>query len=122
MDVPESHSALHAMHKKLEMAESPLHRIEHSLHPWVSFLIMPLFAFANAGAQIFGNLAAAVRHPVSIGVILGLFLGKPIGIWAFAGMSAKLRLAAAPSELSWGALFGAAWLCGIGFTMSLFIS
>jgi len=118
---PQSHSALHAMHKKLEMVESPLHRIEHSLHPWVSFLIMPLFALANAGVQIFGNLAAAVRHPVSIGVVLGLFLGKPIGIWAFAWMSTKIGLAAAPSELSCGALFGAAWLCGIGFTMSLFI-
>ena len=119
---PESHSALHAMHKKLEMVESPLHRIEHSLHPWVSFLIMPLFAFANAGVQIFGNLAAAVRHPVSIGIVLGLVVGKPIGIWAFARMSAKFGVASAPAELSWGALFAADSLCGIGFTMSLFIA
>jgi NhaA family Na+:H+ antiporter len=119
---PESHSALHAMHKKLEMVESPLHRIEHSLHPWVSFLIMPLFAFANAGVQIFGNLAAAVRHPVSIGIVLGLVVGKPIGIWAFARMSAKFGVASAPSELSWGLLLGADSLCGIGFTMSLFIA
>ena len=119
---PESHSALHAMYKKLEMVESPLHRIEHSLHPWVSFLIMPLFAFANAGVQIFGNLAAAVRHPVSIGIVLGLVVGKPIGIWAFARMSAKFGVASAPSELSWGTLFGADSLCGIGFTMSLFIA
>jgi NhaA family Na+:H+ antiporter len=119
---PESHSALHAMHKKLEMVESPLHRIEHFLHPWVSFLIMPLFAFANAGVQIFGNLAAAVRHPVSIGIVLGLVVGKPIGIWAFARMSAKFGVASAPAELSWGALFAADSLCGIGFTMSLFIA
>ena len=117
----DSHSAIHAMHKKLELVESPLHRIEHGLHPWVSFLIMPLFAFANAGVQVIGNIASAVRHPVSLGVVLGLFVGKPLGIWTFAWISTKFGLATAPSELSWGALFGAAWLCGIGFTMSLFI-
>ena len=117
----DSHSSIHAMHKKLELVESPLHRIEHGLHPWVSFLIMPLFAFANSGVQILGNIAAAVRHPVTLGVVLGLFLGKPLGIWTFAWLSTKFGLAAAPEELSWRALFGAAWLCGIGFTMSLFI-
>jgi NhaA family Na+:H+ antiporter len=118
---PETHSSLHAMHQKLELVESPLHRIEHALHPWVSFAIMPLFAFSNAGVRILGNVAAATRHPVSLGVALGLFVGKPLGIWSFAWMSAKLRLASTPSELSWRALFGAAWLSGIGFTMSLFI-
>jgi len=117
----DSHSSIHAMHKKLELVESPLHRIERGLHPWVSFLIMPLFAFANSGVQILGNIAAAVRHPVALGVVLGLFIGKPLGIWTFAWMSTKFGLASAPSDLSWRALFGAAWLCGIGFTMSLFI-
>jgi NhaA family Na+:H+ antiporter len=83
---------------------------------------MPIFAFANSGVRILGNVTAATRHPVSLGIVLGLFVGKPLGIWLFARMSVKTRLATAPSELSWGTLFGAAWLCGIGFTMSLFIA
>jgi NhaA family Na+:H+ antiporter len=118
----ESHCAVHMMETQLEMVESPLHRIEHFLHPWVSYLIMPLFAFANSGVRILGNVAAAARNPVSLGIVLGLFIGKPLGIWLFARMSAKSGVAAAPAELSWRALFGAAWLCGIGFTMSLFIA
>ena len=82
---------------------------------------MPIFAFANAGVKILGNVAAAVTHPVTLGVILGLFIGKPVGIWLFARLAAKSRLASEPAGLSWKSLFGAAWLCGIGFTMSLFI-
>jgi NhaA family Na+:H+ antiporter len=109
------------MEAQLEMVESPLHRIEHALHPWVSFVIMPIFAFANAGVPILGNVAAAVTHPVTLGVVLGLFIGKPVGIWLFAWLAAKSPLATAPDGLSWISLFGAAWLCGIGFTMSLFI-
>lgn len=118
----EAHSAVHMMESQLELVESPLHRIEHFLHPWVSFAIMPLFAFSNSGVRILGNVAAAARHPVSLGIVLGLFIGKPLGIWLFGRMSVKSRLATAPPELSWQALFGAAWLCGIGFTMSLFIA
>jgi len=118
----EAHSAIHTMESQLSLIESPLHRIEHFLHPWVGFAIMPLFALANAGVRILGNVTAATRHPVSLGVVLGLFIGKPVGIWLFAVASEKLRLAAAPRELSRRALFGAAWLCGIGFTMSLFIA
>jgi NhaA family Na+:H+ antiporter len=110
------------MEAQLELVESPLHRIEHALHPWVSFAIMPIFAFANSGVRIFGNVTAATRHPVSLGIVLGLFVGKPLGIWCFARMSVKSGIAAPPAELSWKALFGAAWLCGIGFTMSLFIA
>jgi len=99
-----------------------LHRIEHLLHPWVSFMILPLFAFANLGVPILGHLAAAARHPVSLGVGIGLFVGKPLGVWLFARISAKLGLATAPGDLSWTMLCGAAWLCGIGFTMSLFVA
>jgi NhaA family Na+:H+ antiporter len=102
--------------------ESPSQRIEHFLHPWISFLVMPLFAFANAGVRILGNGAAAATHAVSLGVVLGLFLGKPIGIWLFAWTSAKTGLATPPAELSWASIFGAACLGGIGFTMSLFIA
>jgi NhaA family Na+:H+ antiporter len=118
----EEHAAVHTLESQIEMVESPLHRIEHYLQPWVSFLVMPLFAFANAGVHIVGNLRAAIGHPASIGVALGLFVGKPLGIWLFAWLSVKSRLAAAPSELSWARIFGASWICGIGFTMSLFIA
>src|SRR5579863_1620741 len=121
-DSYEAHAAVHTLETQCELVESPLHRIEHLLQPWVSFLIMPLFAFANAGVRILGNMSAALRHPVSLGVALGLFFGKPIGIWLFARLSVAIRLATAPEEVSWGKIFGASWLCGIGFTMSLFIA
>jgi NhaA family Na+:H+ antiporter len=118
----EGYATIHSLEAQHELIESPLHRIEHYLHPWVSFLVMPLFAFANAGVRILGNGLAGVAHPVSLGVILGLFIGKPLGIWFFAWMSAKTRLATPPAELSWGSIFGAGSLSGIGFTMSLFIA
>jgi NhaA family Na+:H+ antiporter len=121
-DSYEAHAAIHTLETQCELVESPLHRIEHILQPWVSFLIMPLFAFANAGVRILGNVGAAARHPVSLGVALGLFLGKPIGIWLFARLSVGIRLATPPAEVSWRKIFGASWLCGIGFTMSLFIA
>jgi NhaA family Na+:H+ antiporter len=117
----DAHTAVHSLESQCKLIESPLHRIEHSVHPWVSFLVMPIFAFANAGVRILGNVQAAVRHPISLGIVLGLFLGKPLGICFFAYMSAKLRIAQ-PAELSWGRIFGASWLCGIGFTMSLFVA
>jgi Na+:H+ antiporter, NhaA family len=121
-DSSEARSAIHMMDTHLELVESPLHRIEHSIHPWVSYAILPVFAFANLGVPVVDKLAEAMRHPVSLGVALGLFVGKPIGVWSFAWLSAKLGVASAPGDLSPGALFGAAWLCGIGFTMSLFIA
>lgn len=122
-DSAEAPAAIHTLERQLAIVQSPLDRIERSLHPWVSFAIMPLFAFANAGVPILGSTtASAVRHPVSLGVAVGLFMGKPLGIWLSARMSAQFRLATAPPELSWKSLFGAAWLCGIGFTMSLFIA
>jgi Na+:H+ antiporter, NhaA family len=121
-DSSEAHAAIHSLEAQFELIESPLHRIEHALQPWISFLVMPLFAFANAGVRILGNGLAAVTHPVSVAVALGLFVGKPLGIWLFAWASAKTGLATPPAELTWGSLFGAACLGGIGFTMSLFIA
>jgi NhaA family Na+:H+ antiporter len=118
----QAHSAVHTLEAQCEMMESPLHRMEHYLHPWVSFLIMPLFALANAGVHIIGNLLPAMTENVSLGVALGLFAGKPLGIALFAWSSAKMRLATKPPELLWREIFGASWLCGIGFTMSLFIA
>src|SRR5215469_8929130 len=80
----EAHAAIHTLEAQCELVQSPLHRIEHNLHPWVSFLVMPLFAFANAGVGILGNILPALRHPASMGVALGLFIRKPLGIWMFA--------------------------------------
>jgi NhaA family Na+:H+ antiporter len=117
-----SHAAIHTLENQCKLIESPLHRIEHYLQPWVSFLVMPLFAFANSGVRILGNVFSAVKHPVSMGVLLGLFFGKPLGIWLFAWVFSKIGLATSPPELSWTSIFGASWLCGIGFTMSLFIA
>lgn len=119
---PDAHSAIHMMASQLELVESPLERMEHFLHPWVTFTILPLFAFANLGIPIVGNVGAAMRHPVSVGIMIGLFVGKPLGICLFAWMSARFGLARAPSDASWSVLFGTAWLCGIGFTMSLFVA
>jgi NhaA family Na+:H+ antiporter len=118
----ESHDAIHTLEAQCELIESPLHRIEHYLHPWVGFLIMPLFAFANAGVRIWGKGPAALTHPASLGVALGLLIGKPLGIWLFAWLSLKTGLATPPAELSPYKLLGASCLCGIGFTMSLFIA
>jgi Na+:H+ antiporter, NhaA family len=117
-----AHHAIHALEQKCEMIESPLHRIEHALQPWVAFLIMPVFAFANAGVHILGKIGAAVTHPIALGVLLGLLLGKPLGITLFARLASLSGLASRPASVSWGQIFGASWLCGIGFTMSLFIA
>jgi NhaA family Na+:H+ antiporter len=118
----EEHDAVHGLELQCELIQSPLHRIEHRLQPWVSFFIMPLFALANAGVPILGNLRAAVTHPVTLGVALGLFAGKPMGITAAAWLGTKLKIAAAPAGVNWKQIVGASWLCGIGFTMSLFIA
>jgi NhaA family Na+:H+ antiporter len=118
----EEHSILHTLERKAEQADSPLHRIEHGLQPWVSFLVMPLFALANAGVNVTQDLAGALRHPVNLGILFGLFAGKPLGIWLSSFLAAKTGFVTLPANLSWNQLFGAAWLCGIGFTMSLFVA
>jgi NhaA family Na+:H+ antiporter len=118
----EEHSILHTLEQKAEQADSPLHRIEHGLQPWISFLVMPLFALANAGVDVTHNLAGALNHPVSFGILLGLFAGKPLGIWLFSYLADKTGIATPPAGVTWRQKFGAAWLCGIGFTMSLFVA
>lgn len=98
---------------------SPLDRLETALHPWVAFVIMPLFALANAGVRV---ELSAITEPVALAVVAGLVFGKPIGIVTFSWMAVKLGLARLPTGVNWKILFGAACLAGIGFTMSLFIS
>jgi Na+:H+ antiporter, NhaA family len=118
----QAHHAIHSLEQQCEMIESPLHRIEHGLQPWVSFLIMPIFAFANAGVHVLGKIGGALSHPITLGVLLGLLLGKPLGITLFAWLASFTGLATRPASVSWSQIFGASWLCGIGFTMSLFIA
>lgn len=105
-----------------EEVQSPLHRFEHALHPYVAFLIMPIFAMANAGVRIEGNILNALFSPVGLGVSLGLILGKQIGIFSFVWVAVKTKIATLPKNVSWGMIYGTTWLCAIGFTMALFIA
>ena len=113
--------AIHALERASEGVQAPLLRLEHGLQPLVQYGIMPLFAFANAGVRLAGADASPLA-PVTLGVFLGLVIGKPLGITLFAWLAVRLRLAALPAETTWRALHGVAWLGGIGFTMSLFIA
>jgi NhaA family Na+:H+ antiporter len=99
----------------------PLKRLEYALQPWSSFLIVPAFGFANAGIAFGGMVAADVISPLPVGIMLGLFLGKQIGIFATIRGLVTFRLAEAPKNANWVQVYGMAVLCGIGFTMSLFI-
>ena len=101
---------------------TPLQRYEHSLNPWVSFFIMPVFALANAGVPLQEDFFTALFSEISIGIIMGLFFGKQIGIFIFSWIAVKLNLADLPSKITWKQLYGAGILAGIGFTMSLFIT
>ncbi len=100
---------------------SPLHDLERRLHPWASFLVMPLFGFANAGLDFADVRAADLLGGVAGGAALGLFLGKQIGVFGASALAIKLRFCERPSGASWPALYGVSILAGIGFTMSLFI-
>ena len=102
--------------------ESPLHRLEHALHPWVTYGILPVFALANAGVSMRGLGPADLLHPVPLGIIAGLLLGKQIGIMAVSGLAVGLKIAALPEGVRWSHLYGTSLVCGIGFTMSLFIA
>ena len=102
--------------------ESPLHRLEHALHRPVAFIVVPIFGFANAGLSLAGLGADAVVAPVTLGVALALFLGKLIGVLGSVWLMVKVGIADLPSAASWRQMFGVALLCGIGFTMSLFVA
>lgn len=118
----ERQGALHALNSANEDVEAPLQELEHALHPWVVFAIMPLFALANAGVVLGENFTAALLNPVSLGIIAGLLLGKQFGITLFAWLAVKSGISEMPQGISWRHIYGAGWLAGIGFTMSLFIS
>jgi NhaA family Na+:H+ antiporter len=101
--------------------DSPLHRLEHSLHPWSAYLIVPLFGFANAGVLLEGDILTQLAAPLPLAVALGLFIGKQIGIFGAIRACVYLRFASPPRGATWLQIYGLALLCGIGFTMSLFI-
>jgi len=100
---------------------SPLKSMEQDLHSAVAFFILPVFAFCNSGVNFGGLGMQQVLHPVPLGIALGLFLGKQVGVFAFCWLGIKMKLAELPKEISWTSLYGTAVMCGIGFTMSLFI-
>lgn len=102
-------------------SQSPLRQLEGVLHPWVAYCIMPLFALANAGFSLHGLSWHVLTDVVVLGIALGLFLGKQLGIFSFSWVMVKLRLASLPEKTSWLSLYGIALICGIGFTMSLFL-
>lgn len=117
----EVHAALWELEEAAERAQSPMLRMEHALHPWVAFLIMPLFALANAGVTIGRDIGSLLTEPVAMGALLGLVVGKQLGITGAAWVVVRLGLASLPDGMTWRHVYGAAWLGGIGFTMSLFI-
>jgi Na+:H+ antiporter, NhaA family len=118
----EQRNALHSLEVASEGLETPLQRLEHGLHPWVAFVIMPVFALANAGVAIGEGAGAMLMSPISLGIILGLVLGKQLGVLGFSWAAIRLGFAALPEGVGWMRLWGVSLLCGIGFTMSLFIA
>jgi NhaA family Na+:H+ antiporter len=114
--------ALARLEQLSEQAQAPLLTMEHRLHGVVAFAIMPLFALANAGVRLSGDVGTAFAAPVTIGVLLGLVIGKPIGITLLSWLAVRSHAAMLPAGVSWRALHGLSWLGGIGFTMSLFIA
>lgn len=101
---------------------SPLREVEYGLHQWVALLIVPIFAFANAGVSLSGLTVNALLEPIPLGIAAGLFLGKQIGILSFCGLAIVMGFARLPNGASWWGFYATSVLCGIGFTMSLFIA
>jgi len=124
-DVTESserRAAVNAIVKNSRYVLPPLHRIEYVLHPWAAFVIIPIFALANAGIPIHGGIAENLKDPAAMGIIAGLVIGKPLGIFLLCFIACKLGIASLPRGVSWRHIFGAGMLGGIGFTMAIFIA
>ena len=108
-------------HRKKEKDFSLLIKVEHAISPYVAFGIMPLFAFANAGVSLKGLTFSTLLNPVPLGIVLGLFFGKQIGVFVLSYLSVKLKIADKPNNSTWPAFYAVSILTGIGFTMSLFV-
>ena len=113
--------AMSIPHRKKEKDFSLLIKVEHAISPYVAFGIMPLFAFANAGVSLDGLSFSSMFDKVPLGIILGLFFGKQIGVFLFSYISIKLKIASMPSNANWMNFYAVGVLTGIGFTMSLFV-
>lgn len=118
----EQHHNIESIKQLCLDAQTPLQKIENGLHPWVAFVIMPLFALANAGVLINSRFFSALVQPVGAGIMTGLIAGKFIGVFFFTWVMVRLRLAALPQGANWKHITGVALLAGVGFTMSLFIT
>ena len=118
----EQQCAIEMLEDSCERVQPPLHRLEQALHPWVTFFVMPVFAFANAGVTFAGNPLAILAQPAPLGVVLGLLFGKPIGITLASWLAVRVGLGSLPAGVAWGQVHGAGWLGGIGFTMSIFVA
>jgi NhaA family Na+:H+ antiporter len=120
---PEHHEAIRRMVRLCRAVEPPLLRVEHSLGPWVMYAIVPVFALANAGLNLEpAAFKAAMQSPTALGVFLGLVLGKQVGVFAASWLATRTGLTELPENVTWLHLYGCAILCGIGFTMSIFIA
>jgi Na+:H+ antiporter, NhaA family len=119
---PQQTDAVHALERACKEVGTPLARLEHAHLPWVTWFIMPLFALSNAGVELGGGIGAALGDAVALGIVVGLVVGKQIGVALFSWLVVKLGVASLPTGASWKQVYGVACLCGIGFTMSLFIA
>ena len=115
--------ALAEIADEAQESAATLYRMEHAIHPWVAFLVLPIFAFANSGIAIpFSSMASIVSHPLPLGIIVGLFVGKQVGITGATWLAVRFGLGALPEGARWRTLWGGSLLAGIGFTMSIFIA
>jgi NhaA family Na+:H+ antiporter len=122
MSNPEQQEALHSLERSIDLVQSPLLKMEHALHAIVAFVIMPLFAFANAGVTVNGAMLATISWPVVLGVLIGLIVGKVVGVTLASIASVRFGIASLPDQVGWSQMHAVSWLAGIGFTMSLFIA
>ena len=107
---------------KAKNGKRPAEKLEHSLHPWVAYLILPLFAFVNAGVSLQGVSLGDLTGVLPAGIMMGLFVGKPLGIFLFSWVAVKIGMARLPGGINFRHIFAVSVLCGIGFTMSIFIA
>lgn len=121
LNSPAEQRVLDTVAHKLDSVQAPLQTLEHQLEPLVKLAVLPVFALANAGVAIDGNLGASLTHPVALGIGAGLIIGKPVGVFVFSLLTVKLRLAELPNGATLRHLLGVGLLAGVGFTMALFI-
>lgn len=116
------HQLIEEIHTTSRNAQTPLQKLEGALHPWVTFLVIPLFALSNAGVEVGSNFLDQIINPITLGIVLGLVVGKLIGVSLFTWILVKLGIAGLPERVNWMHIIGVSLIAGVGFTMSLFIT